>query len=269
MNNNPNVNERGYIYGKWQFSPDTWVINYHGSLYCYLLIGEEKAMLIDTAYGDGDLRAMVESITDKPVMVCNTHGHFDHTGGNAFWEEAWMSEAAAKDAKVAFGEEMKKRFEAMPHPDYQIHFLHDGDIIDLGGRTVEIVSIPCHHPGSVAYIDSKSRCVFTGDELESGQVLFLRPDMTGLEQAARHKENMEKLWAKEAQYDLVCPAHNGSPIVKKYITDFITLDSQILSGTQTVMPNLAGNGFGPTNDMMGRKAERAQYGGASACYPVD
>ena len=80
---NPNVNEHGYIYGKWQNFPDTWVICYHGTLYCYLLIGSEKAMLIDTAYGDGDLRAFVETITDKPVMVCNTHGHFDHTGGNA------------------------------------------------------------------------------------------------------------------------------------------------------------------------------------------
>ena len=87
---NPNINERGYIYGKWTAFPDTWVINYHGSLYCYLLIGEEKAMLIDPAYGDGDLRAFVETITDKPVMVCNTHGHFDHTGGNAFRREAWM-----------------------------------------------------------------------------------------------------------------------------------------------------------------------------------
>ena len=105
-----NVNKGGYIYGKWQNFPDTWVLCYHGTLYCYLLVGEEKAMLIDTAYGEGDLRAMVESITDKPVMVCNTHGHFDHTGGNALWEEAWMSEEAAKDAKNAFGPEMQKRF---------------------------------------------------------------------------------------------------------------------------------------------------------------
>ena len=138
-----NVNKGGYIYGKWQNFPDTWVLCYHGTLYCYLLVGEEKAMLIDTAYGVGDLRAMVASITDKPVMVCNTHGHFDHTGGNALWEEAWMSEEAAKDAKNAFGPEMQKRFNEMPHPDYKINILHDGDVIDLGGRKVTVVSIGC------------------------------------------------------------------------------------------------------------------------------
>ena len=150
---NPNVNEHGYIYGKWQNFPDTWVICYHGSLYCYLLIGSEKAMLIDTAYGDGDLRAFVETITDKPVMVCNTHGHFDHTGGNALWEEAWMSEEAAKDAKNAFGPEMQKRFNEMPHPDYKINVLHDGDVIDLGGRKVTVVSIGCLSRGAVVRRD--------------------------------------------------------------------------------------------------------------------
>lgn len=266
---NPNINERGYIYGKWTAFPDTWVINYHGSLYCYLLIGEEKAMLIDTAYGDGDLRAFVETITDKPVMVCNTHGHFDHTGGNAFWEEAWMAPESEADAKKPFGPEMEKRFLSMPHPDYAIHYLHDGDVIDLGGRKVSVVTIGCHHPGSLAYIDDKSRCVYSGDELESGQVLYLRPDLSGLEQAALHKKNMEKLLAREGEYDLVCPAHNGSPISKQYIRDFIELDSRILSGTQHIEENLAGNGFGPVHELMGRKAERASYGLASACYPVD
>ena len=266
---NPNVNEHGYIYGKWQNFPDTWVICYHGSLYCYLLIGSEKAMLIDTAYGDGDLRAFVETITDKPVMVCNTHGHFDHTGGNALWEEAWMSEAASKDAKNAFGEEMQKRFMAMPHPDYKINILHDGDVIDLGGRKVSVVAIGCHHPGSLAYIDDVSRCVYSGDELESGQVLLLRQDLTALEQAALHKQNMEKLQAKESEYDFVCPAHNGSPISKQYIRDFIALDAEIVAGTQTVLEDCAGYGFGPVHEMMGRKAERACHGGASAVYPVE
>ena len=79
---NPNVNERGYIYGKWHTGPNTWTIMLQGSPhFVYLLIGEEKAMLIDSFYGQGDLRAFVETITDKPVIVANTHGHFDHTGG--------------------------------------------------------------------------------------------------------------------------------------------------------------------------------------------
>ena len=77
---NTNIDERGVMYGKWMTAPDTWTINF-GNVYCYLLIGKERALLFDTAYGVGNLREFVEGITDKPVTVVNSHGHFDHTGG--------------------------------------------------------------------------------------------------------------------------------------------------------------------------------------------
>ena len=50
--------------------------------YMYLVVGEEKAALIDTGMGFPGLRQLVERLTDKPVMVLNTHGHLDHIGGN-------------------------------------------------------------------------------------------------------------------------------------------------------------------------------------------
>ena len=56
----------------------------------YLLIGEERAVLIDTGNGLLQLDEAVSKITDKPVFVINTHGHYDHIGGNRFFEEAWV-----------------------------------------------------------------------------------------------------------------------------------------------------------------------------------
>lgn len=50
--------------------------------YMYLVVGEEKAALIDTGMGFPGLRQLVERLTDKPVIVLNTHGHLDHIGGN-------------------------------------------------------------------------------------------------------------------------------------------------------------------------------------------
>jgi glyoxylase-like metal-dependent hydrolase (beta-lactamase superfamily II) len=47
-----------------------------------LVIGPEKAALIDTGCGIGNLRQAVEEVTDKPVIVINTHTHLDHLGGN-------------------------------------------------------------------------------------------------------------------------------------------------------------------------------------------
>ena len=47
-----------------------------------LIIGKNKAMLIDTAYGIGDLKKQIEEITKLPLIVIDSHGHMDHTGGN-------------------------------------------------------------------------------------------------------------------------------------------------------------------------------------------
>ena len=59
----------------------------------YLILGQEKALLIDSGMGVGSLRKEVEKITDLPVTLINTHGHPDHAGGNAEFEPALMCPA--------------------------------------------------------------------------------------------------------------------------------------------------------------------------------
>lgn len=51
------------------------------SVYMYLLVGNEKALLIDSDYGMLDLPQVVREITDKPVICACTHGHLDHALG--------------------------------------------------------------------------------------------------------------------------------------------------------------------------------------------
>ena len=47
----------------------------------FLLVGDERAMVIDTGVGIGDLKGFIRKLTDKPLMVCYTHNHVDHVGG--------------------------------------------------------------------------------------------------------------------------------------------------------------------------------------------
>ena len=89
-----NIDEKGMLFGKWCSMPGVWTLTNRWQNFMFLIVGEEKAMLIDTGYGEGNLREIVEGITDKPVMVVDTHGHFDHTGGNAWWTDVWMAEGA-------------------------------------------------------------------------------------------------------------------------------------------------------------------------------
>ncbi len=60
----------------------------------YVLVGNKKALVLDTAYGFGDLHAVVRKITGLPLVVVNSHGHIDHTGGNfCFPEPVYLHEA--------------------------------------------------------------------------------------------------------------------------------------------------------------------------------
>ena len=48
----------------------------------YLVVGSERAVLLDTGMGIASIKAVVDSLTDKPLLVVNSHHHFDHVGGN-------------------------------------------------------------------------------------------------------------------------------------------------------------------------------------------
>ncbi len=244
-----NTDEMGNIYGYFQIAPDTWCITNRWQNFMYLLCGRKKAMLIDTGSGEGNIREIVEKLTDKPVFVVNTHGHFDHSGGNSCWQEVWMAKEAAEHAKEPFTPMHREWFMAQPWPDYEIHELTDGMVIELGEREVEVISIPAHSEGSLAFLDRNTRYLFSGDELESGQVIwFVRNEAVPLQKMAEeHRKNMEKLKARRSEYDWIWPAHNGAPLYPDaYLQDFIELDEMVMKGEITPLSHTAGFGF-PTD----------------------
>ena len=98
----------------------------------YLLEGENMAALIDTGYGEGNIRQYAESVTDKPVIVICTHGHMDHTGGNGWWPRVYMAPEGARASKEFLNKEQKLWWKYMPYQDYEIVPVKDGDKIDLG-----------------------------------------------------------------------------------------------------------------------------------------
>ena len=61
-----------------EFAPDTYEIDEFDCASIFLFVGTERALLLDTGIGIGDLKGLVEEITDKPYDVVLTHGHRDH-----------------------------------------------------------------------------------------------------------------------------------------------------------------------------------------------
>lgn len=73
--------DRGWFYWR-EARPGLWLIAEPGLVYSWLVVGSERACLLDTGSGIAPIRPIVESITSLPVVVVNSHYHFDHVGGN-------------------------------------------------------------------------------------------------------------------------------------------------------------------------------------------
>ncbi|MDD3409253.1 MAG: MBL fold metallo-hydrolase [Eubacteriales bacterium] len=222
-------------YMAWKRDYRTWFISFmNGSEYMYLLEGDEKALLIDTGWGAGNLRPFVEKLTSKPVMVVNTHFHPDHAGGNGEWEEVWMHENWALD--VPSMRDCPCDVNRLPFPDYRHQLLRDGQIIDLGNRRVEALCMTAHSNSSLMFIDHGQRLLFCGDEIEAAQVLMYaiaelpgQPYDLGARLRAHHA-HCAALWQRRDEWDDLCPNHNGSPIAREYLTDFMELSEHIFAG---------------------------------------
>lgn len=230
-------------YHSWKIDHHTHIISFmDGTQNLYLLEGTQYALLIDTGWGAGNLRRFVEKLTDKPVLVINTHCHPDHAGGNGEWPSVMMLPGGELDLATCEGGPFD--LNKLPFPNYRHEIVHDGDCIDLGGRQLEVIEISAHSNGSLALWDHENRQLYVGDELESAQVIMHElaavPDVPYFldERLCRHRKNMLKLRERLTGEEWIFPAHNGAPIAQEYIDDYIELVEQIYAGKAMIEDKL-------------------------------
>jgi len=214
-----------------KFNKNTYVVDIGAVCYPYLLLGEEKALVIDTGMNPANLREYFETITDLPMMVVNTHGHGDHTLCNGFFDEVYMHPNAIIDAHGGKLSAEEGPFQGKT-PDFNPIPVTEGHIFDLGGRHIEVFETPCHSPGDLMFLDHENRLLFTGDNLEVGQVLIFYGDGETGATVKIHRDILKKMEAHYDEFDYICPAHNGSPIDKSILKYMIENDERILSGIE-------------------------------------
>lgn len=206
---------------------NTWSIEGDGCT-SYLLVGDKCGLMIDTGFATENLRAYVEGLTDKPVeMVVNTHGHFDHTGGNGWFSHAYMHEMALLTAKTPYPSLDASQY----NTDYPVTTVGDGYCFNLGNREIEVIEIPAHSPGSIALLDKKERILFVGDEVDDRIALIWMQDepQPTIEQ---HIKNMKKLMARRDEFDFVCSGHTGIMVAATIVEDFMENDRRIMAGVE-------------------------------------
>ena len=147
--------------------------------FLYLLIGSDKALLIDTgAVADPKemplAKTILELLPDKdhkklPLLVAHTHRHLDHRAGDPQFASLPSVQTVPIDL-----EGVRAFFAFTDWPNGISH-------LDLGGRIVDVIPTPGHEPTHVAFYDNRTGILFSGDFLLPGRLL--------IEDAAAYRES--------------------------------------------------------------------------------
>lgn len=219
----------------------------------YLIEGRTRAVLFDTGLGIGNIKAVVDQLTRLPVTVVNSHEHFDHIGGDRLFKDVAVADNAAALARLARGtgslsDQITSETVWMPLPPgfdrarYETppirptRRLVDGQRIELGGRTLEVVLTPGHTPGSLCLLDRGHRMLFTGDTLYPATLYAHAPESS----LSDYVRSAARLGALAGQVDVLYPGHNEAKVPVALLTRFAEPFAAIARGEVAAMPERAG-----------------------------
>ncbi len=209
----------------------------------YLVLGSTRGVLFDTGMGISNIKNVVDHLTKLPVSVLNSHTHNDHVGDNWRFHDIYgmdteftraNAQGSKEDAQaeIAPGEicgDLPAGFDAASYATrpFQIaHWLHDGEKIDLGGRTLQVIATPGHTPDSIALLDAKNGLLLTGDTFYPGPIFLYRPetDLDG------YVASVKKLAKLVPRLQLLLPAHNVAVADPHYLPRVVAAIQQVRSG---------------------------------------
>jgi glyoxylase-like metal-dependent hydrolase (beta-lactamase superfamily II) len=197
----------------------------------FLIVGSKKAVLFDSGLGVGRMVGVVAKLTALPVTVINSHTHFDHVGGNREFTDVRnldepyshasargeMAESLVEYASATLAEHnvcgplpagVTSRIYTVP-TWRSTAYVQDGERLELGDRTVEIVRTPGHTPDSICLLDRASGLLFTGDTYYSGEIYLWAPGTN----VADYTASIDRLARLEHGLIKLLPAH-GPPVAE-------------------------------------------------------
>lgn len=202
------------VYNVLQISENSWRIE-DKHVRSFLFTGDRTAILIDTGFGTGDIKACAESLTDLPITLVNSHADPDHIGCNAAFDAALMHPSEFAYYAFRAGKE------------HAVSPLWEGDVIDLGVRSFEVFLIPGHTPGSIALLDRENRILLSGDTVADSPV-FCFGDHRSVPAMI---ESLKKLEAMSDLYDTIYPSHGSFPLQKEAATAQRAAAELLLAGS--------------------------------------
>ncbi len=172
----------------------------------FLLWQNREAVIIDPSIGADELLQKMRDLHSdgiRLIAIWNTHGHIDHVYDNARWKAEFDVPIFCHSADHFFLEHLREQSlwfglaepEVVP-PD---ELLHEGQTLKVGDLEVQVLELPGHSPGSVAF--------YFDDHLVSGDVIFHhsygRVDLPGAD-AKQLGRSLERVLQMPAQTQILC-----------------------------------------------------------------
>jgi hydroxyacylglutathione hydrolase len=188
---------------------------YYQQNYSYLIVGTARAVLYDSGSGTRDISGIVGRLTRLPVTVIVSHLHFDHLGGVGPFGRVAMIDLPVTRADGAGPLFRPSRYEYMGFvdgltaPSFAVsEWLKPKSNIDLGGRSLLVLSTPGHTPSSVALFDAQTKRLFSGDFIYPTTLYAFLPGASMSEYQATANMLLEMLPADTVLWTAHCCRKN-------------------------------------------------------------
>ena len=203
---------------KTKMMENVWMLTDRMGMHMTLLVGDDKALLIDTGYGFDDITAAVREITPLPFDVLLTHGHHDHACGAfqfdhvlmhrdeqavfAFYAGSWRQRVWQQATNKGLDLSDWTEEEFIRIPCGQAAFMDECEI-SLGGLTAQILSCPGHTKGSLCVYVKERQLLLPGDDMNPTTWIFF-PECEGLGTLIDSLQKASSLPFSQ----VLCPHHN-------------------------------------------------------------
>ncbi|WP_211879549.1 MBL fold metallo-hydrolase [Pseudarthrobacter albicanus] len=232
-----------------EVGPDNYVLTTQGSLLnTGLVVGTERAMVIDTGGGPRQGREILDAVREKtalPLVVVNTHAHYDHFFGNAVFADAGVTEFWAHEncaAEIEGNGDAQRRLVGSGEPEMAAG---DGQnvelvvpnaivkdqpvLVDLGGQTVTLFYLGRGHTDGDLLVGTGTT-LYAGDLVEQGSYPSFEDSYP-----EEWADALRHISALRHRYEFLIPGHGqpfGDQLVKTMANTMSTAVRQAIQATR-------------------------------------